>query len=185
MTSRLVWMVLVSLVAASLVACSGVSTGGGTAAPQGGGATSGRVTATAPDPCKLLAASDVTAALKAAGYQGTFGDGAPSNVIPNAPNCTWSDDSNFTVTLQTCTAENCHYDNVKSLGGDPVAGVGDEAFAQTTCSDAGYRGHDETWTKAKGLVYALLLGCTMDNALTTAAGDSASASLLKLAISKS
>ena len=178
-----------------LSACTGTSVpgdsgsqGGGSqtqsTAPGGGGGSA----ASAPDPCTLLTAADVTSAYAKVGVSATYQPGTAVQSNPGR-SCTIAPPDGapgISIGLEVCTLALCNYDTVKSfMGGDTVSGVGDDAFWNAGCDGPNLVPNHQLWAKAKGLDFELTSACHTADALAADKSDQTLIDLMNLAISRS
>ena len=176
-------------------ACSGTtapgdggSQGGGSQAPStaaGGGAGGA---ATAPDPCTLLTAADVTGAYAKVGVSVTYEPGTAVDSNPGRT-CTIAPAPGapgISIGLEVCTLALCNFDTVKSfMGGGTVSGVGDDAFWAAGCDGPSLVPNHQLWAKAKGLNFELTSACHTADSLAADKSDQTLIDLMNLAISRS
>ena len=189
------WAILVVSLAL-LAACSGTATPGGASSPAGptdqggggGGGGGGGSAASAPDPCTLLTAADVTSAYDKVGHSATY---QPGTVVPSEPGRTCQiapapGAPGISIGLEVCTAALCNFDTVKSfMGGDTVSGVGDDAFWTAACDGPDLVPNHQLWAKAKGLTFELTSACHTAESLAPDKSDQTLIDLMNLAISRS
>jgi hypothetical protein len=178
-----------------LCACSG------TAAPGDGGsqgngsqtqptvaAGGGGGAATAPDPCTLLTAADVTSAYAKVGVSATY---QPGTAVQSQPGRTCQiapapGAPGISMGLEVCTLALCNFDTVKSfMGADTVSGVGDDAFWAAGCDGPALVPNHQLWAKAKGLTFELTSACHTADSLAADKSDQTLMDLMNLAISRS
>jgi hypothetical protein len=192
MTPRLATLALGFLL---LSGCSGTTAPGGggsqgdgsqtqTTAPAGGGGSA----ASAPDPCTLLTAADVTSAYDKVGHSATY---QPGTVVPSNPGTTCQiapapGAPGISIGLEVCTLALCNFDTVKSfMGGDTVSGVGDDAFWAAGCDGPSLVPNHQLWAKAKGLNFELTSACHTADSLAADKSNQTLIDLMYLAISRS
>ncbi len=192
MTPRLAALALGVLL---LSACSGAaapsdggSQGDGSqaqpTAPAGGGGSA----ASAPDPCTLLTAADVTSAYAKVGVSATY---QPGTAVTSDPGRTCQiapapGAPGISIGLEVCTLALCNFDTVKSfMGGVTVSGVGDDAFWAAGCDGPALVPNHQLWAKAKGLDFELTSACHTADALAADKSDQTLMDLMNLAISRS
>jgi len=178
-----------------LWACSGTnapdaggSQGGGSAGQPTAAAGGGGGAATAPDPCTLLTAADVTSAYAKGGVSATYEPGAAVESNPGR-SCTIAPAPGapgISIGLQVCTLALCDFDTVKSfMGGGTVSGVGDDAFWAAACDGPSLVPNHQLWAKAKGLNFELTSACHTADSLAADKSDQTLIDLMNLAISRS
>ncbi len=173
-----------------LAGCSGAAAPGDTGsqtqptAETGGGGGA----ATAPDPCTLLTAADVTSAYGKAGVSATY---QPGTVVPALPGMTCQiapapGAPGISIGLEVCTLALCNFDTVKTfMGGATVSGVGDDAFWAAGCDGPDLVPNHQLWAKAKGLNFELTSACHTAGSLAADKSDQTLIDLMTLAISRS
>jgi hypothetical protein len=192
MTPRLAALALGLLL---LSACAG-TTAPGDGGSQGGGSPTQPIasaggdggTATAPDPCTLLTAADVTSAYAKVGASAAYQPGTAVQSLPGrtcqiapAPGA-----PGISIGLEVCTLALCNFDTVKSfMGGGTVGGVGDDAFWNAACDGPNLVPNHQLWAKAKGLTFELTSACHTPDALAADKSDQTLIDLMNLAISRS
>ena len=166
---------------------AGGASSGGPPSPAGGGGGSSAPAASVPDPCTLISGAEATSILASAGTAFTYTDGTVFADNADAPFCRFVEaNRGIGFAIAVCTTATCDFGIVRdTMGGDPVTGVGDDAFFQSTCQGSGLLGHDQMWATAKGLVFHLTVDCRTEDALPLDKGDEAMIELMKLAISRS
>jgi hypothetical protein len=179
-----------------LCACSGTAapTGGGS---QGGGSQTqptaaagggGGPAASAPDPCTLLTAADVTSAYAKVGVSAMYQPGTAVSSDPGktcqiapAPGA-----PGISIGLEVCTLALCNFDTVKSfMGAGTVSGIGDDAFWNAGCDGPNLVPNHQLWAKAKGLTFELTSACHTPDSLAADKSDQTLIDLMNLAISRS
>lgn len=186
------WMIgsmLVLIVAAACSTGGGDGTGGGGSNITGaGGSPAAGSTGTGaevsvPNPCQLLSGADIMKALGDAGYTTTVPDGT-LGTMGSQSTCRYQDANGLAFYLDVCSTSACDLNVPRALGGDPVSGVGDDAFFASTCSGPDLLRHDQLWAEAKGLIFTLHIGCHTASTLPQPGNDQALTALMQLAISR-